>query len=128
MELRQAHKSIFFEQAGFDLVVRILGQDDTLLIEDWFAQDYNNPESSPDGYIDGFYADGAFLQAEDVNDLVAAMAGLNIGDGISAYDINTLDEVPEHILTTIDDTWHMFGDDGDEQSAANGREQHDYIA
>lgn len=101
-------KSIFFQQEGTSLIIRLLGHEDTLQIDDWFAKHYHNADSNPKAYIDGFYADGALLGANEVDAMVRAMQSFDVGDGTSAYGNNSLEDVPHSIITAMDTNWYLL--------------------
>ena len=103
-----SHQSIFFAQERYDLSIKVLGEQDKLIIKNWFVTNHDSPDNNPHSFLEGFYADGFFLKREDVQSLVNVMRNLDVGDGTSAYDMNTLDEIPSNVIGVIDQYWNIL--------------------
>ena len=91
---------IWFERLDSDLVMRLHGADDTVTFKDW----YYGPDAS--AYVQGFFANGAWLSYDAVESLVTPMADhiADLNDGSTAYGIK-VGETPEDVLTAIEDAW-----------------------
>ena len=93
-------KDVWFERIDNDLILRLHGADDTYTFESWYYG------TNANAGVQGFSADGEWLDAGQVNSLVTAMANdiVNLNDGTTASGI-LLGETPDDVLTAIDAAW-----------------------
>ena len=91
-------EALWFERIGNNLVMKLLGSEDSVTFENWFYS------SSPKNYIDGFIAGDDYLNYSDVNRLVSAMAGFDPNDGTTAYGV-TASELPDSVQVAVNGAW-----------------------
>ncbi len=91
-------KALWFESIDNDLVVSLLGSQDSINCEDFIY------ESSPKRYIRGFQADGEFLDYSDVDRLVSAMAAFDRNDGQPTYGVTAF-ALPESLQLAVNSPW-----------------------
>ena len=93
-------EDIWFDHIGDDLIVRLIGSDDTITFENWY--DSGNIAA----HVAAFQAGGQTLSYQQVNDLVDAMYDYvgEINDGTTAYGLMP-GETPESVATAIDAAW-----------------------
>ena len=90
--------ALWFERIDNDLVVRLLGSEDSITFEGWYHQ------SSSHRYIYGIQAGDDFLSYNNVNRLVAAMASFDPNDGTTAYGV-TASELPTSVQVAVNGAW-----------------------
>lgn len=91
-------EDVWFERVGNDLLVRLLGAEDTITFKNWY---YSNSASR---YIDGFKAGDEYLNYRQIDKLVSAMKVLEANDGTTAYGV-TSDDLPTNVANAIENAW-----------------------
>lgn len=91
-------EALWFERIDNNLVMKLLGSEDSITYKDWFHSD----EAVRNIY--GIEAGDDFLNYQDVNRLVAAMASFDPNDGTTAYGV-TASELPDSVRIAVDSTW-----------------------
>lgn len=91
-------KSVWFERVDNDLVVRLLGSEDSITFQSWYKSDNIN------AHILGFQAGDDILRYSDVQGLVSAMASFKPNDGTSVYGA-TSSELPQNVELAVTSAW-----------------------
>lgn len=91
-------ESIWFERVDNDLVLRLLGSEDSIRFSGWYQS--NAAEKS----VLGFQAGENLLYSTDVSQLVSAMASFEPNDGSTAYGVRG-SELPDPVKVAVDSAW-----------------------
>jgi Haemolysin-type calcium binding protein related domain len=75
------HDQLWFSQTGNDLTIDYIGSNDQITIDDWYLGDAYE--------LDEVHASGQVLLANQVDQLVAAMASFSAGEPTSLDDLTT---------------------------------------
>ena len=90
-------RDLWFRRNGNDLTVSLLGRNDRVTFDDWYANDADK--------IDRFtLSDGQRLAAADVDQLVSAMAGFAPSTGAGSRGI-TAASIPQNVQLAINTAW-----------------------
>ncbi|WP_415158130.1 hypothetical protein [Maritalea sp.] len=90
--------AIWFRKDGDDLVVQLLGTEDSITVSDWYVG------SQSKRTIDGFAAGDSYLSYSGVQQLVNAMASFSPNDGTTAYGVKSTD-LPSQVQVAVTSAW-----------------------
>ena len=100
-------ETLWFERVNYDLVVRLLGSEDTLTFSKWYWNDGAVQLNEPKRHIDHFQTSSFRLDYDKVDQLVSAMAGFEPNDGTTAYGV-TANELPESVSLAVNSAWRSL--------------------
>jgi len=92
--------AIWFRKDGDNLVVQLLGTEDRITFQNWYAAGANSLNQN----IKEFAIDGSSLAAANVQQLVNAMASFDPNDGTTAYGAKSTD-LPSQVQVAVNSAW-----------------------
>ena len=91
-----ASDDLWLSRSGDNLIVDVVGTDDWVKINDWYADDSNQ--------LDTIEASNLLLHRDQVDQLVNAMAAFDVPDGVGAV---VPDDVRQQLEPTLTSVWQV---------------------
>ncbi len=98
MEDDVVKEALWFERDGDDLVMRLLGTEDSVTFENWYSGTELN------GHIKEFQVGDAVLTYNAVDSLISAMAAFVPNDGVTDVGV-TADDLPDSVQLAVNSAW-----------------------
>jgi len=97
--------AIWFKRIDNNLVMQLVGSEDEITFEGWFAANATGGATHKD--IAAFVLGDQMLLARDVNKLVSAMAAFDPNDGTTAYGVKA-HELPDRVQVAVNASWQTM--------------------